>query len=411
MTSIAFRPFRNRSYLIYWLGNFVSNIGTWMESVALGAFVAQETGQAFWSGLIAAAGFLPTGLLSPIGGVVADRWARKPVLLWSTGAQMVIAGVLTVLAFTDRLTPGLVAPLVLLAGVSGALGFPAYQAAVRDLVPPEDLTAAIGLGSAQWNLGRIVGPSLAGIVMSVGGIAWALAVNTISFLAVVISLIALPLSRPAVAAVGGWFDSIIIGYRYVRGEAGLRISSAAMVLNTFLAAPFIALVPAVVEKVIRPANGDRVLSLLVTCQGVGAVIAAVSLGWLTDRLGPRRMLVTNLVAVPITLALYGALPGVAGKAIALVLLGATYLLALSTFSSIAQLRAPAELRGRSVAVNMTILGLFYPAGALVQGALGDRFGLAEVTIGAAAVMLAVVLLVKLLRPGITASLATPIPQT
>jgi predicted MFS family arabinose efflux permease len=133
----------------------------------------------------------------------------------------------------------------------------------------------------------------------------------------------------------------------------------------------------------------------------------VSLGRLTRQFGVRRLLTFNLVAVPAALVAYGLAPGLVGKAIALVFLGAAYLLALSTFSSVSQLRAPAELRGRTVAVNTTILGLLYPAGSLIQGRLGDRIGLNAVTAGAGALMLAVVVVVRLVRPEITAPLADP----
>ena len=399
----SFRPFRHRQYLIYWTGNFISNIGTWMESVALGAFVASATGKAFWSGIIAAAGFLPTGLLSPVGGVVADRFPRKPVLLTMTMVQMLVAGVLAAAAFQHRLTPELVAPLVFVAGVAGALGFPAYGAAVRDLVPAEDLTAAIGLGSAQWNLGRIVGPALAGAVIAFGGIGWALAINTVSFLAVVVTLLVITLGRPTPTAHRpGWYASLSEGFRFVRTEPGLRVSSAAMVVNTFFAAPFIALVPAMVEKVLH--RDREAVSLLVTCQGIGAVLAAVRLGKLTDRLGHATLLGMNMVLVPLTLTIYALVPGLVAKAIALVPLGAAYLLALTTFSSIAQLRAPAEIRGRSIAVNNTILGLLYPLGALLQGALGDRFGVDRTTAAAGLTMLVIVVAARLLHPGVLRAL-------
>jgi MFS family permease len=405
VSSETFRPFRHRQYLIYWTGNFISNIGTWMETVALGAYVAQVTQKASWSGLIAAAGFLPTGLLSPVGGVVADRFPRRPVLIATTIIQMFGAAILSWLAFTGRLTPGIILPIVFVSGCAGAIGFPAYSAAVRDLVPPEELTAAIGLGSAQWNLGRIVGPALAGIVIAVGNIGWALAINTVSFLAVVITLLLITLGRPTPSeARAGWLDSLSTGYAFVRSEPGLRVSMSAMAVNTFFAAPFIALVPAVVEKALH--KGKGAVSILVTCQGLGAVAAAVSLGWLTRRLGVRRLLTTNLVAVPVALIAYGLAPGLVGKAIALVFLGAAYLLALSTFSSVSQLRAPGALRGRTVAVNTTILGLLYPLGSLIQGRLGDRIGLTSVTAGAGALMLVVVVAVRILRPGATEALAT-----
>ena len=400
----TFRPLRHRQYALYWTGNFISNIGTWMETVALGYYVASTTGKATWAAIIAAAGFVPTGLLSPIGGVLADRVAKKPLLLASTVVQMLCAAVLAVLAFTGDLRPLIATCVVFVAGCAGAMSFPAYQSAMRDLVPPEDIPAAIGLGSAQWNLGRILGPTLAGVVIKFGGIGWALVVNTVSFMAVVATLLLITLSPSGNEGQrGGWFTSLRDGFNFVRREPGLRVASLAMIVNTFLAAPFIGLLPAMVENVLKREEGT--VALLVTCQGVGAVIAALMLGSLTQRYGLRRMLTFNLVAVPITVIAYGAAPGVIGKSITLVLLGASYLLALSTFSSIAQLRSTNEMRGRSLAVNTTILGLLYPAGALLQGRLGDRIGLSKTTIYAGVAMLIIVGGTRLARPGMTAPLS------
>ena len=130
-------------------------------------------------------------------------------------------------------------------GICAGLGFPAFQAILPDLVPVEDLPGAIALSSAQYNLGRVVGPALAGIVIAIGGYAWAEAVNALSFFAVIAVLLTLTLPKPgAHARDEKIFRSIVHGFQFVRREPGLRINAAAMCLNTFLAAPFIALVPA-----------------------------------------------------------------------------------------------------------------------------------------------------------------------
>jgi MFS family permease len=408
MAVSTFSPFRYRDYRLYWSGNFISNIGTWMETIALGAFVAETTGKAFWSGIIAAAGFVPSGLLSPIGGVVADRFPRKPVLLIATVLQTIGAAVLCWLAFQNHLRPGVIAVVVFISGAASALAFPAYQSIVRDLVPPEEVTAAIGLGSAQWNLGRVIGPALAGLVIAVGSIGWALLINTISFFAVVLTLLVITIP-PAVrgAADSGIWKAMSRGFSFVRREPGLWVSTQAMLLNTFLAAPFIALVPAMAHKVLG--GGKGTVSALVTCQGVGAVLGALTVAPLTKRYGNRWMLRFVMTAMPVSLGAYGFASGygLVPTGAALALLGGLYMAALITFSTAAQTRAPASLRGRAVSVNTTILGIVYPLGALAQGALGDQFGLGRITALAGVAFAAIVIGVRLVRPGFTRPLSMP----
>ena len=409
MAKGAFSPFRYRDYTLYWTGNFVSNIGTWMETIALGAFVAESTGKAVWSGIIAAAGFVPSGLLSPVGGVIADRFPRKPVLIASTLFQTIGAGLLCALAFASNLRPGVIALVVFLSGAANAVAFPAYQSIVRDLVPPDEVTAAIGLGSAQWNLGRVIGPALAGLVIAVGSVGWALFINTVSFLAVVITLllITIPPTPARTAADTGWWQSMARGFSFVRREPGLWVSTRAMLLNTFLAAPFIGLVPAVANKVLH--NEKRFLPILVASQGLGAVLGALTVSTLTKRYGGRWMLRLVMWTMPVALIAYGGLSryGIVPTAIAIGVLGGLYMMALITFSSASQTRAPASLRGRAVSVNTTILGLVYPLGALLQGAIGDRIGLGQTTMYAGIVFAAVMIGVRVLKSGFTLPLAVP----
>ncbi len=165
-----------------------------------------------------------------------------------------------------------------------------------------------------------------------------------------------------------------------------------MCLNTLLAAPFIALVPAMAEKVLH--NGKNGTSVLITAQGIGAVAMALSLANLIARFGARRVLLMMMSALPIALAIYAYAPNLAASALALLVVGALYLGALSTFTSIAQLRAPASVRGRVVSVFTVILGALYPLGAVIQGKIADGIGLRATTFGAAIVMAASLLVVR-----------------
>jgi MFS family permease len=399
-------PFRHRTFAMFWTGAFVSNIGTWMETVAIGAYVTEKTGQAAWTGAVAAAGFVPVAVLGPIGGALADRLPRRLLLLTTTFVQAALAALLTVLFLLGEPSAPVVTLVVFASGIASSIGFPAYQALLPDLVPADELPGAIGLASAQWNLGRVIGPVLAGVVITLGGYAWALGINAASFLAVVAVLLAITLPPPVPAPDGeGIFDSIREGVRFVRRDPGLRVSVGAMCLNTFLAAPFIALVPAMAIKVFDA--GDSGVSVLVTAQGIGAVAMGVALGGLNAAHGSRRVLVSVLAGLPLALVLYAYAPSLALSAVALVVVGALYLGAFSTFTTIAQLRSPARLRGRVLSVNMVVLGVLYPLGALLQGRLADAIGLRATTALAGAAMAATMLVVHLVRPHLTAAIDAP----
>ena len=185
----SLRAFGHRDFVYVWSGALVSNIGTWMETLAVGVFVTTVTGSAEAMGAIAALTYLPPAILSPLGGALADRMDRRTLLILGNGVQMLLAAVLTLLAFTNRLTVPAVGLISLLNGVTSALTNPAFTALTSQVVPAEELHSAVSLNSAQYNLGRILGPMFAALVLAHGGIAWALFANTLSFLAVVVAQI------------------------------------------------------------------------------------------------------------------------------------------------------------------------------------------------------------------------------
>jgi MFS family permease len=402
--SRSFAPLRHRQFALLWAGAFTSNIGTWMETVGVGVLVTTETGQAGWAGLVAAAGFVPTAVLAPLGGALADRIPRRRLLLATTAVQTALAGLLTLLTATGTPGPGIVTLIVLGAGCSLALGFPAYQALLPDLVPREDLPGAIALSSAQWNLGRVIGPALAGVVIRVGGYAWAFGFNTISFAAVIAVLLVLRLPRPADAKEASIIEAIRAGARFVRADPGLRVVVGYMALNSLLAAPFIALVPAFALKVFH--NEQAGTAALVTAQGVGAVLMGLSLGALHAHYGGRRVLLGVLWGLPAALCLYAFAPNLVVGVVAIFVVGFLYLGALSSFTTIAQLRSPAHLRGRVLSFLMVLLGTLYPLGSVLQGAIADRVGLRATTAGAGVLMAAALLLVRLARPSVATALDT-----
>ena len=194
---------------------------------------------------------------------------------------------------------------------------------------------------------------------------------------------------------------IAAGARGARAEPGCRAAIATIAVTALLISPFIALIPAVTLKLFG--LGEGATSLLIGAQGVGAVIGALSLASLAQRLGRRRLLVGNLLLLPFLVGFYAAAPNLAVAAVALAAVGAAYVGVLSGLGTVVQLRAPAVLRARILSLYMVALGTVYPLGAVVQGALGDRIGLRAVTGGAAAVFLAVVVIVGVARPDLAAA--------
>jgi len=402
----SFAPFRHRRYAAFWTGAFASNIGTWMETVGVGILVTKATGQVGWTGLVAAAGFVPMALLGPVGGALADRLPRRPLLITMSTVQATLAGVLTLLAAVGAAEPWAVTLIVFTSGCAGALAFPAYQSLMPDLVPRDELASAVALGAAQWNLGRVIGPLLAGVVIGFGGFEMAFAVNTVSFLAVIAAIAPLRLPPPTPKEGESIATAIRDGARFSLREPGIRAVMTYLALNSLLAAPFIALVPAVALKLFgNEADGT---AALVTAQGLGAVLMAVSLGGLAARFGHRRVLLSAMTALPVTLVLYALAPSLALALVAIFFVGAAYLGCLSSFTTVAQLRAPDALRGRVMSALMVLLGVLYPLGAVIQGTLADQIGLRATTTGGAVLLGASLLVIRFARPGFDAEVRDPV---
>src|SRR4051794_19065626 len=244
--SSTFAPLRNRAFRLVWSGSVVSNVGTWMQAAALGYYTAHLTHSAGWSALVAAGEFAPTALLGPIGGALADRFDRRKVFLGATLVQAVLAGLLTTAMVTGQPGAPVLALFALANGCVFALGFPSYSAILPELVPIEDLSGAIGLSSASWNLGRVVGPLLGTLIYQQFGIAWVLGINTFTFLAVVVALLTVRIPH-VVRGATPLSAAIPEVSRFVRAEPGLRINMQALCLTSLFVAPSIGLIPAMVE--------------------------------------------------------------------------------------------------------------------------------------------------------------------
>lgn len=382
----SLRPLRHRNYALIWSAALVSNVGSWMQTVALGILVTDRTHQPLWTGLVAAAAFLPMGLMSPIGGVIADRHDRRKWLLATTVGETLFAIGLATLAGTGNAHPAIAVLMAFGGGLCSALGFPAYQAMLPDLVEREDLLAAVSLSSAQFNLGRVIGPALAGVVLVLGSYELAFAINALSFAAVLVALLLVRLPTVTRHSGAGLRERIVEGARATALVPGARSAIGFISMIALLASPFIGLVPAMAIDVLH-AKGASGTSILVTAQGIGAVAGALSVAPLAIRIGRYRIVVASLLALPITLVLYGLAPEVWLSAAAIFLVGFAYIGVLSGLNTVVQMAVPERLRARALGFYMMALGTIYPLGLVVQGALSNHVGVRAVTVGTAVLLL------------------------
>ncbi len=396
------RVFANRNYRLYFTGNAVSLVGTWMQRTGLGALAWELTGSAFYLGLIAMAEFLPSILLGPFAGAVADRVSRLGIIAAMHGllcVQALTLGLLTVGGFA---TPELLFLLTLVLGAATAAAQPARLSLVPSLVAREDIPSAVAVNSVGWNSARFVGPMLAGPLLlhlgPVTGAGWAFLCNTATFAAFLAVLPMLRLS-PRLRARRerrGLFAEIGEGFRHIGRHAGVGPLILLLLAGALLVRPYVELLPAFADVVFE--RGAEGFSMLIAVNGLGALAGGL---WLAQR-GSRRGLAVIVFAGAAVHAAMVALFSVIGDfhlaLAALAAAGFAMLVMGVGAQSLIQMGTPADMLGRV----LSVYGLTFRAGpalgALAMGALADRIGLSWPVLGGACLCLAaIVLLLRRLR--------------
>lgn len=369
-----------------------------MQTVALGVFLTQTTHNPLWLGLITVCAWTPALIGSPLGGVISDRWNRQRWIQFNNLVMAATASTLAVAQLMHHLTPSLACYLAIVEGLSSSASWAAWQSLLPDLVERDEVLAAVSLSSAQFNLGRIIGPMLAGIALALGSPGLCFALNASSFVFVVIMFMFVrttPRSTPK-TPIRVWSETVV-GARVAWSVKGCRFPIAAVGTVALIASPFIALVPAMAIQTLHA--GKVGTSWLVGAQGVGAVIGALTLPALARRTSRLLVLQGSLVGVAISLCAYGLAPNLAAAVVALLVLGGAYVGSLTGLNAAVQLHAPRRERSRILSLYTLSLSLFYPLGALVQAALARSWGVRSVTEGAAAALVVVLVTVSLVGPG------------
>src|SRR3984957_1477875 len=397
MASASFAPLRHRSFVLSLTSSFVSSTGTWMQTVALGVYLTETTHDALWLGLLTVCAWTPALIGAPLGGVIADRVVRQRWIQANNFVMALTASALATAALTHHLTPQLACYLAIVEGLCSSASWAAWQSLLPDLVERDEVFAAVSLSSAQFNLGRIIGPLLAGVTLAFGSPGICFAINAASFVFVVVIFSFVrcaPRPKPT-TRIRVWAETKH-GAMRAWAVKGCRYPIIGIGTVALIASPFIALVPAMAIQTLH--SGRVGVAWLVAAQGVGAVIGAVTLPAVARRTSRIAVLRGSLATVALALAIYGFAQSLAFAVGALVLLGGAYVGTLTGLNTAVQLHAPTSERSRILSLYTLSLSIFYPVGALVQAAFARSFGVRPVTVIDAILMALALAIVSLWRP-------------
>ncbi len=370
----AFPAFESQNFRRYFPGQVISMIGTWIQMVAQGWLVLEITGSAFDVGLAAAASTLPTLFLSLFGGVLVDRYPRRTILLWTQSAAMLLAFVLGLFAMTGTVTIGIILLLSFLLGCVNALNVPALQAFLSEIVEREHLASAIAMNSAIYNGSRVIGPAIAGILISATGTGTAFLVNGFSFFAVILSLIFMKQKTAiSVSAINQKpLEAIRDGLHYSWGHPVIRTCIIYIAVISIFAWSYVTMLPVIAKKSFG--MGASGMGYLYGVSGFGSVVGTVLVSIYSrkvDRLvfiaGGSILFAFALIGFTFTTRLPMAL-------LFLFFGGFGLVSAVSTLSATIQGAVDDRFRGRVMSLYMMIFMGFMPIGNLEIGYLSEHFG-------------------------------------
>jgi MFS family permease len=387
----------HRNFRLLWFGALTSSIGTWMQKVAQAWLIVTltNTSSAFYLGLDSFAGELPILLFTLIGGVVADRRDRRHMMLISQVLQMTVAFILAALVVTGVIEVWMVITLSFISGCGQAFGGPAYQSLIPTLVGKEHLPNAVALNSIQFNLARVIGPIVAGVALASFGMVACFGINGISFLFVIAAILALRDIHVPPAATESIVDQMKDGLRYVRQSHNLRAVTVLGFIGAFLGLPLLTFLPVITRDVFNQDVGFY--SRLMTFSGAGAVTGALVVAYIGKHRHIGKLLLIFLALFGAAMAAFSLSNTPALSAAILFIAGALLVMCFSLTTSLAQLLAPAELRGRVVSIYMLAFRGGSPLGGLFSGWLVTQVGSAPKVLMFNGITLTIVALFFLIR--------------
>jgi len=375
--SVMLRALRARNYRLFFIGQGISLIGTWMTRVAMSWLVYRLTNSALLLGVVGFASQIPTFLLTPLTGVLADRWNRHRILLVTQGLAMVHALVLAWLALSGRVTVPQLIALSVVQGIVNAFDIPARQAFVVELVSrKDDVGNAIALNSSIFNAARLIGPSIAGVVIAALGEGSCFFIDGVSYLAVLAALLAMRLpSRTSRRHNGPVLRELRDGLRYAFGSPPIRAILLFVGWVSLLGLPYTVLLPVVAKDILH--GGAHTLGFLMAASGVGAVGGAMYLASRKNVLGLGRVIAVSGAVFSCALILFGWSRTHMSDLLLMTVIGFASIVQLASGNTVLQTMVEDDKRGRVMSLYATAVIGMAPFGSLLAGSLASRLGVPQ----------------------------------
>ena len=383
----AGRALRHRNFQLFFGGQLISLIGTWMQTVAQSWLVYKLTGSGLLLGSVGFASQIPVFLFAPLGGITADRSNRQKVVIATQTASMILALILAALTISNRVTVPEIFVLAALLGVVNAFDIPGRQAFLVDMVGKEDLMNAIALNSSMFNGARVLGPAVAGVLVIRLGEGWCFFANGVSYIAVIVGLLLMRVHAPARASLHtSPVEHIVEGFRFVNETAPIRALLLLLGLVSVTGMPYVVLMPIFADRILHRGGqglalligshdlGALRLGILMGAAGVGALLGALTLAVRSGLKGLGTWVSVCCAGFGISLILFAFSTSFWLSVALLLPVGYFIMLQMASSNTLIQAMVPDALRGRAMAVySMMFMGMA-PIGALLSGALSDRLG-------------------------------------
>lgn len=366
-TALQYRDFR-----LFWFGQIISLSGTWMQSVAQGWLVYSLTKSPFYLGLVAASGSLPILLFTLAGGIAADRFRKRNLLLLTQALSVLPAFLLGILTDINMITVWQVALLAAVLGTVNAFDIPARQSFLIELVGRDSLTSAIALNSAAFHGARMIGPVVAGITIASLGLPACFYLNALSFVAVIIALSKMSIQGEIRESSNGLFKDFIEGIRFVKSSYGISRIILLIAVFSLVGLPFITLLPVFAGEVLDA--GAKGFGFLVGATGAGALAAALLLAFRGDIRDKGRFISIAALSASVSLLAFSLSKNIFISIPFLLVVGWGLVSFLATANSYIQLSAPDNLRGRVMSVFTLVFLGTAPIGNSLVGAMADYIG-------------------------------------
>lgn len=373
IVSETFSALRNYNYRLWFIGQLISLVGTWMQATAQGYLLYTLTGSSAYLGYVGFIGGVPTWLFTLYGGVVADRISRRLLLLITQVSMMLLAFIMAGLLFSHTIQPWMILVMAFFLGTANAFDAPVRQAFVPELVPPEDMTNSIALNSTLFNTGAVVGPAAAGIAYAAFGAGWCFTLNGISFIAVIIALLMMrlqPFTPPERKSTA--LEDIKDGFIYVRSNPTMLLFISAIGVIGAFGFSLTTLFPAWSVKIL---HGDVTTNgLLMSARGLGALIAALMIAAFSARRMRGKLWTIGSFILPVTMGILALVHWLPLTLILLVGVGWGLMTMANNGNALVQSQVSNAYRGRVMSIYTLVFFGVAPLGALLVGTLASKAG-------------------------------------